>query len=197
MVLFFTEEDQETTPTELVVPSPGHESVTVAEEEVAKLFNQLKSRKAFEIPAPPSGPVTPVPPSAYPQGKPMLALIRKKLKAKKKSKLTKESSAPVMSTSLTMRSLFKGGSERTVTPQGWGSTPAVVGEGELSASVLCQEIVEELGIGTTLVEFCKSLPAVRELGCSSSNGDMASFWCGAVGSAGDGGEIKLAILIKK
>ena len=157
---------------------------------MAKLFNQLKSRKPMDLAAASSSSSATPSGHAYPQRKPMLAMIRKKLKAQKKSKVQKETA--LGGGTRKGRSLFGTSGERG-TPQAW-SVPAIGSDRELSASMLCRELVEELGVGATLVQFCRDLPVVRELS-SCSNGDLSGFWLGATGA--EEGEVKIAPLIKK
>ena len=198
MICMCVEDDQETTPTELTAPTSCPESVSVAVEEVAKLFNQLKTRKPSDSPSSStSAPVTPSP--SFPQGKPMLTMIRRKLKARKKSSLLKETSAgAAVAQAPKARSLFKTSGSGGIwesAAQAWSSAPVVGAETEMSTNMLCRELVEELGVGHTLLKFLRELPIVKELCQSYCNGDLSSYWLGAVEAVE--GDVKLTLLIKK
>jgi len=193
----YVEDDQETTPTELIPPTTCSES---AVEEVAKLFNQLKTRKPSDSPNSSSSvPVTPSP-SSFPHGKPMLTMIRRKLKARKKSSLLKEATAGGGGQAPKARSLFKASGSGSggiweSTAQAWSSGPVGAAETDISTSTLFRELVEELGVGQTLMNFLRDLPVVKELSQSCSNGDLSSYWKEAVGA--EEGDVNLPLLIKK
>lgn len=118
----------------------------------------------------------------------MLAMIRKKLKAKKKKMKVSSSGKE------SLGSCGVGGQE------GWGGrarhmwVPPVpqTGREDSSVSVLCSEIVEELGVGDLLIQFCRDLPVICEL--VDGNPELSSFLTG--GAEEGEGETGLAPLIK-
>ena len=183
----FTDDDQAATPTGSATPTiPRRENLSLADTEVAKIFDRLKfgsSRKPADIGLPISGASV----ADNPQGKPMLAMIRTKLKAKKRMKLSSGGKENI-------GSCENGGQEglgKRAHRLGVPPFPPA-GSEDSSISVLCSEIVEELGAGELLIQFCRDLPVIREL--VGGTGELSSFLTGAPGE--DEGETGLAPLIK-
>ena len=173
-----------TTPTESSTLTVSRQE-DQASVEVAKIFTHLKSgpmHKPSVLPSTPFGGMT----TGFVQCKPMLASIKKKLKIKRKVKLSSS------------------GREK-VNPSGVGGRfrPEVILPGHPSSrevssvSVICKELVEEMKIGNLMVIFCRNLPIIKELvdGPQDGHESVFSFLTSGPGEEEEG-ETGLAPLIK-